>query len=162
MRSSASLATGDFVASQTSKNFRRQCAQHAASVMASVPGRRLALRLRPLPRRNGGTRCLGLGLVLRRARLQLLQLKLELGDLPRDPLRGAAELHPPQLGNLDLVLLDLQRRALHRQLRRLELRARRRQLRGGIRQCRLASERKDAQGFRIGRQVGGGERHEQA
>ena len=33
---------------------------------------------------------------------------LELFDLPGQPLRGAAELHPPQLGDLELELLDLQ------------------------------------------------------
>ena len=38
IRSSASLATGDFVACQTSKNFRRQCAQHATSVMEAFAG----------------------------------------------------------------------------------------------------------------------------
>ena len=44
-----------------------------------------------------------------RLRLQLLQRQLELLDSPLDLLRRAAELRPPQPGNLHLQLLDLQR-----------------------------------------------------
>jgi hypothetical protein len=54
-------------------------------------------------------------------------------------------LHAPQLGDLELEFLDLQRLDLHRRLRRLE--------------CALASPRKRAQRVRIGGQFGSGERH---
>ena len=40
--------------------------------------------------------------------LQILQHQLELLDLGIELLRGAAELHAPQLGELGLVLLDPQ------------------------------------------------------
>lgn len=42
------------------------------------------------------------------AGFQLLEPQFELFDLPGQPLRGASELHPPQLGDLELELLDLQ------------------------------------------------------
>jgi hypothetical protein len=42
------------------------------------------------------------------AGLQLLEPQFELLDLPGQSLRRAAELHPPQLGDLELELLDFQ------------------------------------------------------
>ena len=61
------------------------------------------------------------------AGFQLLEPQLELLELPGQPLRGAAELHPPQLGDLELQLLDFQRAQLDGELCRLQFRARRRQ-----------------------------------
>src|SRR6516164_1520541 len=53
------------------------------------------------------------------AGLQLLEPQFELLDLPGHPLRGAAKLHPPQLGDLELQLLDLQGAQLDGELGRL-------------------------------------------
>ncbi len=58
-----------------------------------------------------------------------------------------AELHPAQPGDLEAELLDLQRLELNCRL-------------GGL-QLALAGQRKGAQGIRIGRQFGRGERHVQ-
>ena len=44
------------------------------------------------------------------AGFQLLEPQLKLFDLPGQPLRGAAELHPPQLGDLELQLPSGRRR----------------------------------------------------
>ena len=101
-----------------------------------------------LARSGGGGgvgRRLGAGGVRGLAGLQFLEPQFELLDLAADPLRGAAELHPAQLGDLELELLDLQRLDLHRRLRRLQL--------------ALAGQREGAQRVRIGGQFGGGERH---
>jgi len=79
--------------------------------------------------------------------LQLLQPQLELFDTSAEALRRAAELHPPQLGDLELEFFDLQGAQLDGELCRLKLGGRRRQL-------VLAGQRKGAQRFRIGRQIG--------
>ena len=55
------------------------------------------------------------------ADLELLEPQLELFDLSRHPLRGATKLHPPQLGDLELQLLDLEGAQLHGELCRLQL-----------------------------------------
>jgi hypothetical protein len=47
--------------------------------------------------------------------------------LPRQPLRGAAKLHPPQLGDLKLQLFDFQGTQLDGEFGRLQLSRRRRQ-----------------------------------
>jgi hypothetical protein len=47
------------------------------------------------------------------AGLQLLEPQFELVDLPGQSLRRAAELHPPQLGDLEFELLDFQGTQLH-------------------------------------------------
>jgi hypothetical protein len=53
------------------------------------------------------------------AGFQLLEPQFELLDLPAEPLRGAAELHPPQLGDLEFELLDFQGAQLDGKLCRL-------------------------------------------
>jgi hypothetical protein len=52
----------------------------------------------------------------------------QLLELPGQPLRSAAELHPPQLGDLELQLLDLEGAQLDGEPCRLHFRGRRRQL----------------------------------
>ena len=86
------------------------------------------------------------------AGFQLLEPQFELLDLPGHPLRRAAELHPPQLGDLELQLLDLQGAQLDGELCRLQLCSRRRQF-------ALAGQRKSPQCIGIGGQIGGGQRH---
>src|SRR6201990_78480 len=58
---------------------------------------------------------------------QLLEPQFELLDVPGQPLRGAAKLHPPQLGDLEFELLDFQSTQLNGELCRLQLGGRRRQ-----------------------------------
>jgi hypothetical protein len=106
---------------------------------------RLALGPRALRDRRRALLGFRLGHFFGGAGLQLFEPKLELLDAPVDPLRGAAELHAAQAGDLELELLDLQAAQLHRELRRLEL--------------GLACQREGAQRFGIGGQVGRGERH---
>ena len=115
-------------------------------------GQRPALGLRALYARGWAVLDRHLGLFLRRAGLQFLELQLQLLDLPGDPLGRPAELHPPQLGDLELQLLDLQGPQLDRELSRLQLRSCRRQL-------GLTGQRKGVQRFRIGGQISRGERH---
>jgi hypothetical protein len=79
------------------------------------------------------------------AALQFLEPEFELLDLAADPLRRPAKLHSPQLGDLELQLLDLQRLELHRRLCRLQL--------------ALTGQREDTQFGGIVRQIGRGERH---
>jgi hypothetical protein len=112
-----------------------------------VVWQRLALWLGTLGwrRRWRRIRRLGAGVVRRLAGLQFLRPQFELLDLAADPLRRAAELHPPQLGDLELEFLDLQRLDLYRRLRRLER--------------VLARQRKRAQRVGFGGQFGSGERH---
>ena len=100
-------------------------------------GQRSALGLRALDARGRAVLDRHLGLFLRRAGLQFLELQLQLFDPPGDPLRRPAELHPPQLGDLELQLLDLQRGELDREFGRFQFRTRRRQL-------DLTGERKSA------------------
>ena len=78
---------------------------------------------------------------------QRLEPQFELGDLVVDPFRRAAELHPPQLGNLELELFDLQGLVLHRQLGRPQL--------------VLAGQGEGTQRGGIGGQFSPGERHDQ-
>ncbi|HXT81726.1 MAG TPA: hypothetical protein VN702_19340 [Acetobacteraceae bacterium] len=68
---------------------------------------RLALGLGALADRRRAVGGLGLGDLFGLAGLQLFELKLKLLDLAGDAFRGAAELHPPELGDLELELLDL-------------------------------------------------------
>lgn len=63
----------------------------------------------------------GAGNVFSLAGLQFLEPEFQLLDLAADPLRRPAKLHSPQLGDLELQLLDLQRLELHRRLCRLQL-----------------------------------------
>lgn len=86
------------------------------------------------------------------ARLQLLEPQFELFDPPGQPFRGAAKLHPPQLGDLELQLLDFEGAQLESQPGRLEFRGRRRQF-------ALAGERKSPQRVRIGGQIGRDQRY---
>jgi hypothetical protein len=79
---------------------------------------RLARRFVAYARGRCGIGGFGLGDVFRFPCLQLLEPQFELGDLMVDPLRRAAELHPPQRGNLELELFDLQGLVLHRQFGR--------------------------------------------
>ena len=83
------------------------------------------------------------------AGFQLLEPQLELFDLPGhyQPLRGAAELHPPQLGDLELQLLDFEGTQLDGKLCRLQLSGRRRQF-------ALAGQGKSPQRVGIGGQIG--------
>jgi len=67
--------------------------------------------------------------------------------LPGQPLRGAAELHPPQLGDLELQLLDFEGAQLDGELCRL-------QFRGRCCQFTLAGQSKGPQCVRIGGQIG--------
>ncbi len=110
-----------------------------------VIGERFAFRFCPHRARDCGFAGFGAGDILGLAGLQLLQLQFQLLDLARDPLRGAAKLHPTQLGDLKAELLDLQRPHLHGHLRGP--------------QFALASQGEGAQGVGIGRQFGRGERH---
>jgi hypothetical protein len=89
----------------------------------------------------------GLGDVFRFPCLQLLKPQFELGDLMVDPLRRAAELHPPQFGNLEFELFDLQGLVLHRQLGRPQL--------------VLAGQGEGTERGGIGGQFSRGERHDQ-
>jgi hypothetical protein len=108
---------------------------------------RLARRL--VARADGGRRIGGLGLGggFGGFGFQRLEPQFELGDLVVDPLRRAAELHAPQLGNLELELFDLQGLVLHRQLGRL--------------QRVLAGQGEGTQRGGIGGQFSRGERHDQ-
>ena len=81
------------------------------------------------------------------AGFQLLEPQFELLDLPGQPLRGAAELHPPQLGDLEFELLDFQGAQLDGELGRLQLRRRRRQF-------ALHGQGKGPQRCGIGGQIG--------
>src|SRR5215468_1780505 len=99
-------------------------------------GQRLALWLPALAARCCRIGGLGLDGILGIAGLELFELELELRDLPRDPLRRAAELHSAQLGDLELELLNLQRADLDREL--------------GCLQLGLTSEREGAERFGIG------------
>ena len=110
-----------------------------------VIGERLALWLCPRGGWSFGLAGPCPGDMLGFAGLQLLKLQLQLFDLARDPLRGPAELHPAQPGDLKAQFFYLQRLELHRGLGRLQL--------------TLAGQRKGAQGGWIGRQFGRGERH---
>jgi hypothetical protein len=105
---------------------------------------RLALRLVGVwGRRRRRFRRFGTGDIFRRTGLQVLELELELGDLARDPLRRATELHAAQLSDLEPQLLDFQRLQLDCGLRRLQL--------------ALAGPRERAQCGGIIRQFGRGE-----
>jgi hypothetical protein len=78
---------------------------------------------------------------------QLLEPQFELLNLPGQPLRGAAELHPPQLGDLKFELLDFQSAQLNGELCRLQLGCR-------LRQFALAGQGKSPQCVGIGGQIG--------
>jgi hypothetical protein len=91
----------------------------------------------------GGSLCNLFGL----AGFQFLEPQFELFDLPGQPLRGAAELHPPQLGDLELQLLDFEGTQLDGKLCRLQFRGRRRQF-------TLAGQGKGPQRVGIGGQIG--------
>ena len=82
---------------------------------------RLARRLVAHADRLRGLGGFGLGGVFGGLGFQRLEPQFELGDLLVDPFRRAAELHAPQLGNLELELFDLQGLVLHRQLGRAQL-----------------------------------------
>jgi hypothetical protein len=74
-------------------------------VSRQMLGQRLTLRLAI----SGDDRTifrLGLGDILGFAGLQLFELQLKLLDLAGNPFRCPAELHPAQLGDLELELLD--------------------------------------------------------
>src|SRR5580693_9043960 len=86
------------------------------------------------------------------AGFQLLEPQFELLDLPGHALRGAAKLHPPQLGDLELQLLDLQGAQLDGEPCRL-------QFRGCFRQFALAGQGKSPQRIRVGGQIGRDQRH---
>ena len=107
----------------------------------------VALRSCPLAQRRrsvfGGSLADLFGL----AGFQLLEPQLELLNLPGQPLRGAAELHPPQLGDLELQLLDFEGAQLDGELCRLQFRGRRRQF-------TLAGQGKGPQRVGIGGQIG--------
>ena len=107
----------------------------------------LALWLGPLADRwrRIGNLSLGFRNDLGLAGFQFLQPQFKLFDLAAAPLRRAAKLHAPQLGNLELELFDLQRFVLNREFRHLQL--------------TLAGQGKGAQFIRIGGQFGRGERH---
>ena len=86
------------------------------------------------------------------AGFQLLEPQFELLDVPGQSLRRAAELHPPQLGDLEFELLDFQGTQLDGELCCLQL---------GGRRCQfvLTCEGERAQCIRIGGQIGRGQRH---
>jgi hypothetical protein len=84
-------------------------------------GQRIALGFGTFTGRGRTIRSFGTGGVFGCTGFQFLEPELELLDLATDPLRRAAKLHPPQLGDLELQLLDLQRLQLHRRLCRLQL-----------------------------------------
>jgi hypothetical protein len=86
------------------------------------------------------------------AGFQLFEPQLELFDLPGHALRGAAKLHPPQFGDLELQLLDLQGAQLDGELCRL-------QFRSCVRQFALAGQGKSPQCIGVGGQIGRGQRH---
>jgi hypothetical protein len=86
------------------------------------------------------------------AGFQLLEPQFELLDVPGQSLRRAAELHPPQLGDLEFELLDFQSTQLNGELCRLQLGGRRRQF-------ALAGQGKSPQCVGIGGQIGRGQRH---
>ena len=86
------------------------------------------------------------------ADFQLFEPQLKLFDLPGDALRRAAKLHPPQLGDLELQLLDLQGAQLDGEPCRL-------QFRSCFRQFALAGQGKSPQRIRVGGQIGAGQRH---
>ena len=86
------------------------------------------------------------------AGFQLLEPQFELLDVPGQSLRRAAELHPPQLGDLEFELLDFQSTQLNSELCRLQLGGRRRQF-------ALAGQGKSPQCVGIGGQIGRGQRH---
>ena len=98
---------------------------------------------------QAGCRIAGFGArgVLSVTGLQFFQLQFKLSDLPAEPLRGPAELHALQFGDLQAQLLDHQRLDLHRGLRRLQL--------------ALAGQGEGAQRVWISRYFGRGERHGQ-
>jgi hypothetical protein len=98
---------------------------------------RFAFRFGALTDRQG--RALGFGRrdVLCLTGFQVFKLQLELLDLASNPFRRAPELQAPELGNLKLEFLDLQRTQLNRKLRRF--------------QFGLACCRKSAQRIKIGR-----------
>jgi hypothetical protein len=81
------------------------------------------------------------------ALFEFLKPQLELLDSPGHSFRRATELHPPQLGDLELQLLDFEAAHLDGELCRLQFCSRRRQF-------ALAGQRKSAQCIRIGRQIG--------
>jgi len=115
-------------------------------------GQRPPLRLHPLRPGRDLARRLGLSFHLGLGCLKLFQLQLELLDLPVQPFRGLAELHPAQLRELHLQLLDLQPGELYRRFGRAEFGARGRQL-------GLTSERKGAERLGVGWENGRAERH---
>jgi hypothetical protein len=86
------------------------------------------------------------------AGFQLLEPQFELLDVPGQSLRRAAELHPPQLGDLEFELLDFQGTQLDGELCCLQL---------GGRRCQfvLTCQSERAQCIRIGGQIGRGQRH---
>src|ERR1700722_14889180 len=92
-------------------------------------GQWLALRLFALAGWAGTFFSLVLGYVLGFTGLQLFELKFELFDPARDPFGRLPELHPPELGDLGLELLDLQCAQLDCEFGRLQLGYRRRQFR---------------------------------
>jgi hypothetical protein len=108
-------------------------------------GQRIALGFGTFTGRGSTIRSFGAGGVFGRTGFQFLEPELELLDLATDPLRRAAKLHPPQLGDLELQLLDLQCLQLHRRLRRLQL--------------ALTGQREGAQFSGIDRQICRGKRH---
>ena len=112
-------------------------------------GQRPALWLATLADRCCGFGGLNLGFgaggVFGHAGFQFLEPELKLGNLAIDPLRGPAELHAAQLGDLELELFDLQCLVLHRKFGRL--------------QFALTGQRECAQRDQIGGKFGRGERH---
>jgi hypothetical protein len=86
------------------------------------------------------------------AGFQLFEPQLELFDLPGHALRGAAKLHPPQLGDLELQLFDLQGAQLDSEPCRL-------QFCSCFHQFTLAGQGKSPQRIRVGGQIGRGQRH---
>jgi hypothetical protein len=112
----------------------------------------LALGLASLPDRQRPVFGGGLADRFGLAGFQLLEPQFELFDLPGHALRGATKLHPPQLGDLELQLLDLQGAQLDGEPCRLQLRGRRRQF-------ALAGQGKSPQRVRVGGRIGRGQRH---
>ena len=91
----------------------------ARQMVRQRPARRLALALGQCRRRGlaGSSRRCNRAL----AGLQLFDRQLELGNLAIQLLRGAAELHPAQLRQLHLQLLDFQRLDLEGLVRQIAL-----------------------------------------
>ena len=108
---------------------------------------RLALWPVPLTYRKRPAFGGSLGDLFGLAGFQFLEPQFELFDLPGQPLRGAAKLHPPQLGDLKLELLDFEGAQLDSELCRLQFRGRRRQF-------TLAGQGKGPQCVRVGGQIG--------